>query len=72
MSNKLIYSLLFLLLQLVGQINLAIAEVPMADQMRAEGKIYVVVAVLLLILFGLIAYLIRLDRKLSRIERNSK
>jgi heme/copper-type cytochrome/quinol oxidase subunit 2 len=72
MSNKLIYSLFFLLLQLVGQVNLATAEVPMADQMRAEGKIYVVVAVLLLILFGLIAYLIRLDRKLSRIERNSK
>lgn len=50
----------------------AAAEVPMADQMRAEGKIYVVVVVLLLILFGMIGYLIRLDRKLSRIERNSK
>lgn len=41
----------------------------MADTMRSNGKIYVVVAVILTILFGLIAYLIRLDRTISRIEK---
>ncbi|MBX9784713.1 MAG: CcmD family protein [Chitinophagaceae bacterium] len=41
----------------------------MADAMRSNGKIYVVVAVCLLILFGLIAYVIRIDRKLSKLEQ---
>lgn len=43
-------------------------EVPMADGMRAEGKIYVVVAILLLILSGLIGYLFFLDKKVSKLE----
>jgi len=43
-------------------------EVEMADVMRADGKIYVVVSVLLIIFIGLIMYLINLDRKVSKIE----
>jgi CcmD family protein len=41
----------------------------MADTMRSEGKIYVVVAVLLIIFAGLIGYLVLLDRKVTRIEK---
>ena len=44
-------------------------NVEMADTMRSEGKIYVVVAILLLIFAGLIGYLIMLDRKISKIEK---
>ncbi len=44
----------------------------MAEGMRANGKIYVVVSVLIIILSGLFIYLIRLDRKISRLERNMK
>jgi CcmD family protein len=44
----------------------------MADGMRANGKIYVVVSVLLIILTGLFVYLVRLDKKMSRLEKNSK
>ena len=44
----------------------------MADRMRADGKIYVVVAVLTLILLGLILYVVRLDRKISRLEKEIK
>lgn len=40
-----------------------------ATGLRASGKIYVVVGVILIILLGLIAYLISLDRKISRMER---
>lgn len=40
----------------------------MADGMRAEGKIYVVVAIVLLILSGLIGYLFFLDKKVSKLE----
>ena len=43
--------------------------VPMADLMREEGKIYVVVAVMLIILAGLIIFLIMIDRKVSRLEK---
>ncbi len=42
----------------------------MADAMRSNGKIYVVVAVLLIVLAGLFVYLISLDRKLNRLEKN--
>ena len=43
--------------------------VSMADEMRANGKIYVVVAVVLTIFAGIILYLVRLDRKMSRLEK---
>src|SRR5687768_15834930 len=45
--------------------------VEMADTMRQNGKIYVVVAVILTIFAGIIIYLIRLDRKISRLEKES-
>ncbi len=49
--------------------HLAGAQPEMADTMRSEGKIYVVVAILLLIFAGLIIYLVMLDRKVTRIEK---
>jgi hypothetical protein len=42
----------------------------MADLMRSNGRIYVVVAVVLTILIGLILYVLRLDRKISKLEKN--
>jgi len=47
-------------------------DAQMADTMRSEGKIYVVVAIILVIFFGLIAYLIYTDRKLSKLENRLK
>jgi len=44
----------------------------MADEMRANGKIYVVVAVLVTILLGMIIYLISIDRKLKKLEKEQK
>jgi CcmD family protein len=41
----------------------------MADKLRAEGKIYVVVAVVTIILVGLLVFLYMLDRKISRLEK---
>ncbi len=40
--------------------------------MRSNGKIYVVVVVLLIILTGLFIYLVNLDRKMTRMEKNNK
>jgi len=44
-------------------------QVEMADAMRSNGKIYAVVAIILLIFFGLIIYLVMIDRKVSKIEK---
>ena len=41
----------------------------MADLMRSNGKIYVVVAVCLTILIGLFIYVFLLDKKISRLEK---
>jgi hypothetical protein len=39
--------------------------------MRSDGRIYVVIAVILTILIGLILYVISLDRKLKKLEKDS-
>jgi hypothetical protein len=44
-------------------------RVDMADTMRANGKIYVVLAVVLTIFTGIILYLVRLDRKITKMEK---
>ncbi|RNI26221.1 CcmD family protein [Rufibacter latericius] len=41
----------------------------MADAMRRDGKIYIVVAVLVSVLLGVLFYLISLDKKISKLER---
>ncbi len=43
-------------------------EVEMADGFRSEGKIYVVVGVILIILIGLFVYLFRMDRRIKKLE----
>lgn len=45
--------------------------VAMADKMRSEGRIYVVVAVMVTILLGLIIYVARVDRKISKLEKEN-
>jgi hypothetical protein len=45
------------------------ADIEMADQFRADGKIYVVIAVVLLILVGLFIYLFNLSNKITRLEK---
>lgn len=44
-------------------------DAEMADAFRSEGKIYVVVAIVLIVLAGLVAYLFILDRKMTKLER---
>ena len=45
-------------------------EVEMADVMRSEGKIYVLVGIIVLIFIGLLAYVIQTDRRVSKLEKN--
>jgi hypothetical protein len=48
------------------------SSVQMADALRQEGKIYVVVACIFVIVGGLVLFLIRVDGKLSRLEKESR
>jgi len=65
--NKLTSIAVFLVSFFGSQVTSAQPE--MADAMRSEGKIYVVVAILLIIFAGLVVYLVMLDRKVTRIEK---
>jgi len=66
--KRILTTLLFLLLSPFG----LLAQTEMADSMRSNGKIYVVVAVLATIFAGIFIYLFMLDRKISRLEREEK
>lgn len=43
--------------------------VEMADRLRADGKIWVVVAVIAAVFAGIIVYLVRLDRQIGKLEK---
>jgi len=73
--KKVLKVIVFFLLSFIIFIPYSIAQemdeksVDMADTMRTEGKIYVVVAVVVILFTGLFIYAINTDRKLSRIEK---
>lgn len=64
--------LLFLFTMTLSFAGMAQEKVDMADQMRSNGRIYVVVAVMVTILLGLVLYLVRIDRRLSKLEKENR
>ncbi|MCC8423333.1 CcmD family protein [Mucilaginibacter sp. UR6-11] len=44
-------------------------SVEMADAFRSSGKIYVVIATIVIIFIGLAIYLFAIDRRLKKIEK---
>ena len=63
-------TLLFMALNLFAQDTTN--EIEMADKLYADGRIYVVVAVVATIFAGIIVYLINLDSKISKLEKQLK
>lgn len=63
MINKTLLSFLFIALAVVAN-----GQVEMADRFRSDGKIYIVIAVILVILAGFFFLLFKLDRKTKRLE----
>lgn len=61
----------FLLLLLINANNIFAqsGDVEMADTMRSNGKIYVVIGVIAIVFTGIIIYLISIDRKVSQLEK---
>lgn len=45
------------------------STVQMADGMRSEGKIYVLVTIIGIVLGGILVYVIQTDRKISGLEK---
>ena len=77
MKKLLVFCFLLLGLNLLAQDKQEITasdyqntEVEMADTFRSDGKIYVVVAVVTVILSGLLIYTVSIDRKVSKIEKS--
>ena len=67
-----ILSLLLLLLTTIYvQAQEGTANTAFGETMRSNGRIYVVIAVILTILIGLILYLVRLDRKIRKLEKEN-
>ena len=67
-----IFRVLFTVIALMScTLGFAQEKVEMADAMRSNGKIYVVVAVCLIILIGLFLYVMNVDRKLRKLEKES-
>ena len=64
--------LLAVLLFVAAPFTYAQEKVEMADGLRSNGKIYVVVAVLAIIFIGLFIFLIIIDRKVSRLEKENQ
>ena len=67
--KRLLFSLILMLAtaQLYAQDN----GVEMADKLRSDGKIYVVVLCIVIILIGLLAYLFSIDKRLKKIEKEN-
>lgn len=45
------------------------SKIEMADVMRSEGKIYVLVGVIGIVFAGILVYIISTDKKVSRLEK---
>ncbi|MCI5057644.1 MAG: hypothetical protein MRY83_16135 [Flavobacteriales bacterium] len=69
---KRIKSLIIFLLLSISTFAQQNAEVEMADGLRASGKIYVVVVVVLILFLGLLAYLIYVDRSVKKLEKRNQ
>ena len=66
---KTIFLLALLLMGSVAVFAQQTDSVEMADVMRSSGKIYVVIATIVIIFVGLAIYLFSIDRRLKKIEK---
>jgi hypothetical protein len=74
MNRSTKYNIFFFILFIISAIKVSAQPetIEMADRLREDGKIYVVVTVLLIIFAGFIGYLIAIDRKVKKLEKNLK
>lgn len=66
--NRNLVSLLLVLISLVMNAQNSTNGPEMADALRSNGKLYVVISVISLIFLSLVFFLVRLDRKVKKME----
>jgi len=68
---KRILQILFFLFFISGNLFAQATEnaVPMADKLREDGKIWVVVAVIAIVFLGIAVNMLRIDSRVSKIEK---
>jgi CcmD family protein len=76
MKKWLIVLFLLISLQGIAQEKIAITEddyqnsrIEMADTMRSEGKIYVLVGIIGIVFTGILVYVIATDKKVGKLEK---
>lgn len=67
--NKISLTLLSLLFSFISSAQTKDSNSIMAETMRSNGKIYVVIAIIITILTGILVYLVKLDKKISSLEK---
>jgi hypothetical protein len=67
--KKIIISFLLLAVSFIVNAQGGTNKTEMGDLMRSSGRIYVVVAVMVTILIGLVLYVVRIDRKITKLEK---
>ena len=77
MKKILTIALLIFSLSALAQEKIPVTEsdysnntVEMADQMRADGKIYVLVGIITIIFVGITVYVVNTDRRIAKLEKN--
>ncbi|MBO9683247.1 MAG: CcmD family protein [Flavisolibacter sp.] len=69
MIRKIYATILLMFISFTAMAQGSNRQTEMADLMRSNGKIYVVTAVIITIFAGIIIYLIRIERKMNRLEK---
>ncbi|HQW23942.1 MAG TPA: CcmD family protein [Bacteroidia bacterium] len=68
--NYLLFTLLAIVSPVIGFAQNS--DIEMADTMRSNGKIFVVIGVIGIILVGILIFLLLIDKKVRILEKNSK
>ncbi len=68
--NYLLFTLLAIVSPVIGFAQNS--DIEMADTMRSNGKIFVVIGVIAIILLGILIFLLQIDKKVRILEKNSK
>lgn len=69
MMKKVSTLLLLIIISTFNALAQSSSGVEMATALRSSGKIYVVVAAIVIVFVGVVAYLVSIDRKLSKLEK---
>lgn len=64
-----VLSLVFLLSALFSSAQEEVSGPQMADSFRSDGKIYIVITVIAMVFIALVIFLIALERKVSKLEK---